>query len=426
LPIEKTIDYNVSCDVEGIEDAGDGSGTLIENPSLVIQHIMTGLLGFSAGDIDSTSFDAAETALDDRSAVFAFALLEARTAHEALAELAYQARSWLRLEGGSAGAWHFDMRPALLSGSVRTLGPTGVTARLPGTGKLSPLPLSAVSNRVIVLFDKDYSAIENRKSKIQNDFRQSRKAESAASQSDYGLREKTIEAWAVRSSAYAQNLADFILAQEAQRRQVYNLQTLVGNIDLERADIIACTDARLGMTAALGEIIGISYLPGSAPQKRPHTLDILAYLEPYEFANEDSVAQVLITGNAIYVIVSSVVVAKITSSALYLRGSVRVAQTLEAATANPLEWDSDNSRAKFSLSDNTCMMEFSSAGNLYLKGRVRHKQTLSFAGAANELNSNGSTLWLNLNSARIATVESDGDIFVPGTIIERAKETYLL
>jgi hypothetical protein len=445
LPIELRVStenvLDVSADVQGIETIGDGTGALIENPADIIEDIMLKFLGFVAGDLDATSFAAAQTDLVALGAVFGFALLEERDGMQLNAELAYQARCWFRAEGN---VYKLDVRSSILPASDRSLITTGVTGRLPGTGKLSPLGLAGVSNRVIVKYAEDYSADSD------DPFTELARAEDGASQTLYGVREKIIEAFAIRDPAYAQNFASFLIAQEPNPRNLYSLKTSISNLDLERGDILAATDARWGMSAAKGELVGISYMPGSATQKRPHTLDLILYLEPYKYYWQEATGEagIIITGTTttggttggggtggIIGIIDPLdggggddqpIFRTPQTGAFYIRGIV-IKAVLPAAGGHPIYWDAARQRWQFALSDNTTLIEFDRSGNLYVPTGVMHHQTLTYAGAANQISSDATVVWFNAGNTRVAEIRAaDGYLRVVQTLVPNAKENQLL
>jgi len=285
LPIETVTSSlsDITCDVEGVESVGDGSGTLLENPADIIEDIMLNRLGFLAGDLDATSFAAAVTALSDRGAKFGFALTESIDGLELLAQLAHQARCWLRAE---AAAYHLDLRPAPFGTAARAISTTGVSARLPATGRLVPLGLANIFNRIVLKYKRDYS------DESDEPYKESARSDDSASQTLYGIRELHFEGSFIRDGEYALNFANWLCMQYARRRSLYKCKTLAGgNIDLERGDIISITDARVGLTAVKGELVALSYQPGAvAPDGsgRPHTLELVAALEPYVWSWSDS------------------------------------------------------------------------------------------------------------------------------------------
>jgi len=423
LPVAMVDSFDVSADVQGIEDAGDGTGTLLDNPADIIQYILTDLLGVPEANIDTAAFTAARASLDSFGAVFGFGLDEAGDAWQILSDLAAQARCWLNLRGRK---YQLRYRLAIYSASERTIATTGVTGRLPGTGKLMPLRLSEIANDITLKYREDYSAGDQPYTRIV-------RGADAESQTAYGLRQRTLEGWALRDDTFAGALVTYLLMRDKNARNLYVCETLLGNCDVEPGDILAFTESRWGMSAAKGEVVQVRLLPGSAPDKRAHRIELTALLEPYTIYWGDSeTAIIIIGGRHILGGIGGIPIFRGVSqegaagaSIIYIKGFVINDQTLAASGDNPIYWDSSAGRLKFALNDNTTVFEFDAAGNLYVPVDVLDHQTLTLAGGDNEVDSDASDLWINIDGVRI--LEADGTfVKVPTFIVENAGAAQLL
>ena len=86
--------------LDGVESNGDGTGTLLQNPSDIIQAIHTRWMGMPSANIDADSFAAAKTATS--ALQMGFALTEQKKGLELCADLAFQARCSEVFFGGQA------------------------------------------------------------------------------------------------------------------------------------------------------------------------------------------------------------------------------------------------------------------------------------------------------------------------------------
>ena len=267
-PLKLVVPEKITARIQGVDDTGLGSGTLLENPADVINDMSTNFLGFSASDLDASSFATAKTATPIKQ--LAFVLRDPRDSQTLTAELAQQSRCYYRAE---ADKYKLSFKPAVLGASTRSIGPTGAGGRLPGTGKIKPLGLDRVYNRVIVRYGTNPEGDRLKYSVI---------AEDAVSQGKYGVREQIVDAWALPKKEYAQNVADALLATQKDPRYFYECETGLYHIDLERGAVIDVTDARCGLTAAKGEIVGKDFLPGSGDPDnvRPDRLRFTMLLDP--------------------------------------------------------------------------------------------------------------------------------------------------
>ncbi|RJQ29225.1 hypothetical protein C4571_02205 [Candidatus Parcubacteria bacterium] len=256
---------------EDMEPVVDGSGVVAEHPATILYHLLSYWFQVPAARIDKQSFRDAKNTLGD--VRFAFALSQARAGEEILADLAYQARCWLFMDSGK---YKLVVRPTVLTTSVRSIGTTGVTGFIGGTTKLFPLGLKQIYNKVIVkYYHSNKDELDPYKRKVI--------AQDVDSQTEFGIRTLTIDAWAVRQYEWALNIANHYLAWHLGPRYIWQAETYLGNMDLERGDVVAITDSQWGLSGALGVVVGIQWLPGSAPAGRMYKMRLNVLLYPCDF-----------------------------------------------------------------------------------------------------------------------------------------------
>ncbi|GAB4332508.1 MAG: hypothetical protein Kow0099_04270 [Candidatus Abyssubacteria bacterium] len=408
-PFEELVSDHVTCDLEGIESAGDGSGSLIQNPAEVIRHMLTHLVGLGESCIDSASFEAARISLERAGARFAFALQHQTKASRLLAALSEQAWARLVFESGSFRLVH---RADLAGEPVRAIVPGAVVT---GSSGVEHAGLDEVFNKIVAYHSRDYS----KNGDLADKYTGFAEAEDSQSQSAFGPRERVLELSAVRDHDYAQTLVDDHLARHAAPARRYRWRSLLRDVSLERADRIEITDFEFDLLKARAEMVESSFIPGGE-YRRLDTIAFAAELEPYDvYWSAPGDAFIRLCDNAFFFVVNRQLVARLTSDGVFhIKGFVIADQVLPDGAANPLSYSSDRSEVQFCLNDNTTVMALDADGNILLPLQEETDQPLDFAGSADTIASDASMLWFNIGAARAAEVTSDGLLRLPNYIVE--------
>jgi hypothetical protein len=445
LPVTFLIGEQVSAFLQGVDDSNNGAGALIENPALVIEAILKTFLGFTDGEVDAPSFAAVTAELSDVD--FGFSLRDRKDSSQLLSELAFQARCYLFAEGTS---YKIVRRPSIYGATDRAISDTGVTGFFPGSTKLMPMGTDNIYNRIVIEYSEDY----NRDS---NPFRYIATAEDTISQATYGVKELIVQAWAIRNRREAQSLADYQLAQMKDPRYFYSFRSsLPANYDVERGDILTITDSKWNLLSAKGLVVAISFQAGDTNDRTPFTMEITVLLEPYRWTWTESgdlqwspgQAGLLFTGAAGILATQAAggdlvptmrFTASDTSSTpegattavstprVLITGRIRMRESLANAAENPISWDDTNKRILFALDDNTTLMALEAGtGDLLVAERTIDRQTLAFAGAVNEINSDASNIWFNADSVRTIETDDTGWASIADVIIENVPDTDIL
>ena len=80
-------DYKIIADIQGIEDTGDGTGDLITNPVLQLEHFITTWLALPSALYSSSDFSDAETIVSDRGYVGACCLTKQQNAKDVITNM---------------------------------------------------------------------------------------------------------------------------------------------------------------------------------------------------------------------------------------------------------------------------------------------------------------------------------------------------
>ncbi len=410
-PFEEIVSDEVTCRVEGIETSGNGDGDLIENPADVVRHTMVSLLGFDEdAHIDADSFAATRESLETTGARFAFALFDQEKASDLISTLSEQSRSRLSFD---SGRFRLVYRPDSLGEPARVISPSSLLA---GSPRVQHMGLESVFNEVIGYHSRDYS----KRGSIPDRYSDFSLAENAQSQAAYGMRESRLELFAISDAEYVQELLDFLAARYADPVRRYVWKSLLRDVDLERGDIAEICDLEMNLFKVKGEIVESTFLGGSGINREFDTIAFAAELEPYAlYWSVPAGAFIRLIEDTFFFIVQRELVARLTSDGVfYIKGFVISDQAFPAATAHPLSYDSDRESIAFALSDNTRVMELDNDGNILLPLTQEGDQELTFSGSADEIDSDGSTLWFNVGSERAAEVTSAGLLMLPKYIVE--------
>ena len=400
-PFEEIVSDEVTCGVQGIETNGDGTGDLIENPADIIKHVIIDLLGLDEGTyIDADTFAAARQILETAGARFAFALFTGVKASELLRALAEQCRSRLKFD---TGKYQFACRADSLGQPSREVGSTNLVQR---SARVRHMGLEKVFNKITGYYSRDYG----RRGAAPDEYSDFVVSENAPSQSDYGMRELSMELFALRDSVYAQDLLDFLAAKCAEPLRRYAWKSFLRDVDLERGDVVEIYDLELDLLKVKGEIVESSFLAGSGIKMEPDSIAFEAEMEPYSFYwSVEGGTYIRLVDGASYFVVRRRLVARLDSDGVFhIKGHVIVDQTLPAATASPLSYDSDRHAIAFAISDLTRVMEIDRDGNILLPQDNMTDQTLAFSGQDTEIGADANAVWMNIGGTRKAEISSDG------------------
>jgi hypothetical protein len=408
-PFEELASDEVTCDVEGIESGGDGTGALIENPADVIAHILTHMVGLDESCIEASSFEAARLSLESAGARFAFALQHQSKASGLLGALAEQAWARLVFESGKFRLVH---RADSSGEPVRAIVPGSVGA---GSSGLEHTGLNDVFNKIVAYHSRDYS----RNGQLADKYTAFATSEDAQSQGAFGARERILELFAVRDGAYAQALVEAHLARHAAPIRRYRWRSLLRDVDLERADVVEITDFEFNLLKARAEVVESSFIAGGE-NRRLDSIALAAELAPYElFWSAPGGAFIRLCDGALFFVVNRRLVARLTlEGVFYIKGFAVGDVALPAASAYPLSYDASRECIAFALSDNRRVMEIDGDGNILLPLQEEPDQALAFAGSPDTIASDASKVWFNIGSARAAEITSDGLLRLPKYIVE--------
>lgn len=262
---EKTVSPTVWVDIDGVDSAGDGTGTLLENPSDIIKDILENRMSVSPSDIDSASFAASKATMASDNYEFAFALLRRRQSKDVLAELAWQCRCRLINEGGVYKLIYRDDAFGTADGTL------SATQILPGAMTFE-YDTSGIVNELVGYYSEDYTLIGNQLEA----FKSITKIDSA-SQTAYSILKRDEQMWAIRDQATADGVLAFILSTLKDPIQTITFNTFLDFLQLERSDIISVTDPDENLTSEKFEINAVRYIPGNLRDKKMDTISFRAW-----------------------------------------------------------------------------------------------------------------------------------------------------
>jgi hypothetical protein len=226
----------VHCDVEGYQDDASGTYTgtpnaLIERPDHVLKHFIVNHYGFSLSDIDTVSFDNAGSsyaAAITGGYKFAFVIDSEITPSEFLAKLAFQCRSNYSYKQGK---WYLDYLPDTAPSPVKTISKSELAGKY-AKFTFHKTPIIDIANELTAKFQKNYGKLTHDES----DWLGTSKASDSTSQSQYGVRPKEFEFFAIRDQTMADHVLSFILQQLKQPLLQVEFPVFWEHFDLEIGD----------------------------------------------------------------------------------------------------------------------------------------------------------------------------------------------
>ena len=227
---------SVNADVDGYQDDGSGTYTgsanaLIERPDHVLKHFIDVLYGFSLSDINTSSFSTAGASYAGAISggyKFAFLINEEIKPSKFLANLAFQCRSCLRYE---ASEWYLDYLPDTAPSAVKTISKADIAGKNKKFIFSKTLRVDIV-NDLTAKFQKNYERLK---------FDESEWLETAynadsTSQTNYGIRPKDYEFWAIRIQLMADHVLAFLKLQRKNPLLLIEFPVFWEHFDLERGD----------------------------------------------------------------------------------------------------------------------------------------------------------------------------------------------
>jgi len=273
---ETVIGKKVTCDMEGYQDDGSGTYTgvanaIIERPDHVFKHVLIEQLGFSSGDIDSTTFTAAGTFFNTNSYALAFLVNRKITAEAFLMKLALQCRSrFLVTAYGTAklivrqlsqSSGHSIVKIEIKEDSVR----------------MRRNPVDELINYFNIHYDKDHG-VENTDAGA---YAAAENFSDSTSITRYGQRE-----WkgshdvflfdAVTDATMISHVGAFLLDYHELVRKLPGFSVFLNNMEIEPGDIVDITHDLDSMSGFVCEVQKMLHYLGSAKKKLIDHIEIMA------------------------------------------------------------------------------------------------------------------------------------------------------
>jgi len=243
----------LSATLDGVEDAGDGTGELIEDPALVIRELLERFVGVPAEEMDADSFDQASSD-GTQYLTFGFTLTEIKHSLALAADLAFQARCALLWEDGRVRLQFLRNR---LDAAALTLDTSNVAA---DSLEVLRTPAEAVVSEVRGRFTERGEPA----TVIARD---------AAVEALYGRRVRDIALWAYAERESAASVAGFWLERWKQPWQRVRLQTYLPALALQRRDVVALDWAAFFDAGQKARVVEVHHAPGSG---EPPAIDTVA------------------------------------------------------------------------------------------------------------------------------------------------------
>ena len=255
--IFKTVEEIVAT-LDGVEDAGDGTGDLIEDPAWILREILQRFVGVPAEHLDGPSF--AQASSDGTQYLrFGFALTELSDSLALTADLAFQARCALLWEDGQVRLRFLRNR----------LGKAALT-----------LDRANIVEDSLEILQPDHDEVV---SEVRGRFREGDREAAVlvrdeAVEAAYGRRVRDLRLWAHNERESAAAVAHFWLARWKEHRQRVALKTFLPALKLQRRDTVALDWAGLFLPGQKARVLEVLHAPGAGDPARMDTIGLMLEL----------------------------------------------------------------------------------------------------------------------------------------------------
>jgi hypothetical protein len=263
--------------LDGVESNGDGTGTVLQNPSDIIQAIHTRWMGMTSRDIDAASFATAKTAT--AALKMGFALTEQKKGLELCADLAFQARCSEVFFGGQA--------QLIFLTNVMTPGGTPPTS---GADRyLGSLDIARREwNQIVTEITASY---------IDNALRRTICLRSPAAEEFVdGRIAKTIDFWAYASLPPVQAVANFWLNRWQYIWQQIALVDSLRRLDAEPYDLFDLDLAGWFGAGQVARVVGIEHTLGGGSSRATPGIKLSAEIPYFPSGACDTLAEAMPPG----------------------------------------------------------------------------------------------------------------------------------
>lgn len=245
-------------DVSGVDEWGDGSGSVLENPVDILEDLIETELGLTLGtDTDAASFASVKASASMLKMGFTFR--HQRNVIEVLGDLCFQGRMVLRWEAGVAKLIWLENKAG---SSVATIDVNEY--------ELDSLALGR-------------GAYENLATEITAGWEQRSEVKSvtvtnATAEVEFGRRVREINLWAYHDEVFVDHIANFWLDRMSRVYDTISLTTFLTTLEVERGDWVTFDIPTYVANAQRGQIIHVLHVPGSGRDQKPDRIELTARL----------------------------------------------------------------------------------------------------------------------------------------------------
>ncbi len=263
--------------LDGVDSNGDGTGTLLQNPSDIIQAILTDWLGMPSAQIEPDSFAATKTAT--AALLMGFAMTEQKKGLELCSDLAFQARSALVFFAGQAQLIYL----------TNVMTPTGTPPTEGADRYLGSLDIARRDwNQIVTEITGSY---------IDNAIRRTIILRSPAAEEFVGGRiAKTIDFWAYPELAPVQAVANFWLNRWQYIWQQIALVDSLRRLDAEPYDLFDLDLAGWFGAGQVARVVGIEQTLGGGSDRKVPGIKLSAELPYFPAGVCDTLAEAMPPG----------------------------------------------------------------------------------------------------------------------------------
>lgn len=242
---------DVYATVSGVDDAGDGSGSALTDPSDIIYALLRDKCGVPEANLDATSFAQASTE-GTQYLTYNVKITEKQDGVALAENLAFAARCALVWEDDKAKLLFLKDK---MSTAVATIDSTHL---IPGSVTISHSSIEQVFTEIRFKFTKfDVEGNEVEKELIVRD---------SDAITLYGKKVKNIDLSFHNVQKSAEDVASFWLKKWKDPREIVELAVYLTHLELERLDVVELDYTDLFASGQTGRVMGIEHHPGSGVQ----------------------------------------------------------------------------------------------------------------------------------------------------------------
>ena len=244
IPDSGIVNNDIRVSIEGIDSLGDGTGTLIENPALIVKNLLENSdygLGLDGSEIDATAFGTAQSSANFLK--MGFVVEQERQAMEVIAEIAFQGRCALIWEEGLASIVFLTNSPGSSEATINE------AHRVMDSLRVSHADFDGIVTEITARWTE------------RGDERTYKRVDATA-EAAVGRRARDLDLWCYAQREYVRYVSSFYLYRWKRLWDYASLATFLTHLELQRGDWATVNVTGL-WASQLGFVESLDHTPGN-------------------------------------------------------------------------------------------------------------------------------------------------------------------